>query len=169
MEEPRTVLFAEKLRDGRVALGTRTLGRDGEWVPGELHLLEPSTYLDLAAWLAPAVEAEWIATVRERRAEPLRTAGELYGEEAGAVERVAQEILEQIPPALLARAMILLANSMGPQARARLIDRLNRIPPGSEEQMLRRQITEEGEAFAYVVAAAGLFDALDQGLTPDDA
>src|SRR5690606_2750848 len=113
------------LRDGRVALGTRTLRADGEWVPGELHLLDPAAQLDLASWLAPAVEAGWIPTIRQRQAPPLRTAGELYGEGPGAVMQFALDTVAQISPALLARAMILLANSVGPSAHRRLVGRLN--------------------------------------------
>lgn len=161
--EPPTVLFAERLRDGRVALGTRVRRRDGEWEPGELHLLEAGAYLDLAAWLSPAVEDAWIETVRDRQAEPLRTAEELYGDEPGAIERLLDGILREIPPALLLRAMILLANSIGPEARERLVARLNRTPNPSEEAELRRRLAEEREAFAYAVAAAALYDALERG------
>jgi hypothetical protein len=161
-DDPPTTLYAERLRDGRVALGTRTLRPDGEWEPGELHILEPNAYLDLAGWLAPAIHDGWIHTVRERRAEPLRTASELYGHDPGAVERLAERILREIPPALLTRAMILLANSIGPQARGRLVDRLNRTDNHSEDAELRRRLADEHEAFAYVVAAAALFDAMDR-------
>jgi hypothetical protein len=161
-EDPPTTLYAERLRDGRVALGTRTLRADGEWEPGELHILEPTAYLDLAGWLAPAVHDGWIETVRERRAEPLRTAAELYDDDPGAVERLAERILGEIPPALLTRAMILLANSIGPEARARLVDRLNRTENPSEDAELRRRLNDEHEAFAYVIAAAALFDAMDR-------
>ncbi|CAN5751416.1 hypothetical protein BH23GEM6_BH23GEM6_13010 [soil metagenome] len=154
-------LFAERLRDGRVALGTRSQLPDGEWEAGELHILEPAAYLDLSAWLAPLVHDAWIGTVRDRRSEPLGTAQELYGDEPGGVERLAERILREIPPGLLARAMILLANSIGPRSRARLIDRLNRTEDVSEDAELRRRLAEEHEAFAYAVAAAALFDALD--------
>jgi hypothetical protein len=159
-EDPPTTLYAERLRDGRVALGTRTLGADGEWEPGELHILEPSSYLDLAAWLAPAVQEAWIGTVRERSAEPLRTAEELFGDEPGAVKRLAQRMLDEIPPDLLTRALILLANSIGPAARSRLVERLNTTDDHSEDAELRRRLAEEHEAFAYVIAAAALFDTL---------
>ena len=167
-EDPPVVLFAERLRDGRVARGTRTRQRDGSWAPGELHLLEPPAALDLAGWLAPTVEQAWGETIRERQAEPLRTAAELFGGEPGAVERMAGEILREISPGLLARALILLAHSIGPDARARLIARLNGTTDASEEAALRRQMADEGESFAYVIAAAALFDALDRGITADD-
>jgi len=160
-DDPPMTLFAERLRDGRVALGTRTQLQDGEWEAGELHILEPSAYLDLTAWLAPLVHDAWIGTVRDRRAEPLGTAQELYGEEPGGVERLAERILREIPPKMLARAMILLANSIGPRSRDRLVDRLNRTEDVSEDAELRRRLADEHEAFAYVIAAAALFDALD--------
>ncbi len=162
-DEPPTTLFAERLRDGRVALGTRTLGRDGEWEPGELHILEPSSYLDLAGWLAPAVHDAWIGTVRERGGEPLATAEELFGEEAGAARRLALRMLEEVPSELLARALILLANSIGPGSRARHVERLNNTEDPSEDAELRRRIAGEHEALGYVVAAAALFDASDGG------
>lgn len=167
-EDPPTVLYAERLRDGRIALGVRVRQRDGSWEPGELHLLEPHAYLDLAAWLAPSVEAVWQETIRARQAEPMRTANELYGEGSGAVERLAGEMLAEISPALRVRALILLANAIGPDARARLVDRLNRTPLSAEEDALRRQLADEHEAFAYTVAAAALYDALDRGLAEDD-
>lgn len=162
-EEPRTVLYAERLRDGRIALGTRTW-RDGAWKPGELHLLEPAAYLNLASWLAPAVEDAWMDTVRQRQAEPLRTAFELYGSDSGAVERLTERTLEEIPPDLLARAMILLANAIGPQARARLVERLNRTGSVSEDAELRRRLADEHEAFAYAISAAALYDAIARGI-----
>jgi hypothetical protein len=158
------VLFAERLRDGRIALGTRVQQRDGSWEPGELHLLEPAAYLDLAAWLTAPVEDAWIETVRDRQTEPLRTAGELYGDDPGAIERLLDGMLREIPPALLLRAMVLLANSIGPQSRERLVSRLNQTGSPSEEAELRRQLADEGEAFAYAVAAAALYDALERGL-----
>lgn len=163
-EDPPTVLYAERLRDGRVALGTRVRRADGEWEAGELHLLEPAVFLDLAGWLSPVVEDAWIETVRERQEDSLRTARELYGDEAGAVERLAGEIIREIPPALLVRALILLVNSIGPEARRRLVSRLNETENFSEDAALRRQIAEESETFAYGVAAAALFDALNRGL-----
>lgn len=163
-EEPPTVLFAERLRDGRVALGTRVQQRDGSWEPGELHLLDPSAYLDLAAWLTGPVEDAWIKTVRDRQPEPLRTAAELYGDDPGAIERLLEAMLREIPPALLLRAMVLLANSIGPEARERLVSRLNRTASPAEEAELRRRLADQGEAFAYAVAAAALYDALERGL-----
>ena len=161
------VLFAERLRDGRIALGTRVRRRDGEWEPGELHLLEAAAYLDLAAWLSPAVEDAWIETVRARQVEPMRTANELYGGDPGAVERMLEAVLREIPPALMLRAMILLANAIGPEARERLVARLNRTTSVSEEAELRRRLADEREAFAYVVAAAALFDAVERGISAD--
>lgn len=166
--DPPTELVAERLRDGRVAMGTRTRGKDGTWHPGELHLLDPPAQLELAGWLAPAVEGAWTETVRQRRAEPLRTAGELYGEGPGAVSRLAFDILGELPPDLLARAMILLANAVGPLARDRLIDRLNETDDRSEDEELRRRLADENEAFAYAVAAAALFGALAEGVFPED-
>lgn len=168
-EDPPVLLVAERLRDGRMALGTRVRGPDGEWSPGELHLIPVAAQLDLAAWLAPAVEAGWEETVRQRQADPLRTAGELYGEGPGALRQLALDTLAEMPPDLLARAMILLANSIGPDARARLVDRLNRTDDRSEELELRRRLADENQAFAYAIAAATLFDALARGLLPEDA
>lgn len=166
-EDPRTVLFAERLRDGRIALGTRTLSRDGSWAAGELQVLEPHSYLDLAAWLAAAVEDGWIDTVRARGAESLRTAVELYGEGAAAARRLADDMVREIPPSLLARAMILLANSIGPESRERLVARVNATSDLSEDAMLRRRLADEEEAFAYVVAAAALYEAVSQELPED--
>lgn len=162
-EEPRTVLHAEWLRDGRVAIGTRRQRRDGSWEAGELHLLNPTVCLDLAAWLSPVVVEGWIDSVRERQEEPLQTARELYGEGAPAAERLAVEMLGEIPADLLVRGLILLANSMGPENRERLIQRLNRTTSSSEDAALRRRLADEHEAFAYAVAAAGLFDAIARG------
>jgi hypothetical protein len=161
-EDPRVVLYAERLRDGRVALGTRRRQGAG-WEPGELHLLEPSAYLDLAAWLAPLVTSAWIDAIRDRQAEPLRTAGELFGTGSEGVARLAADMLEQIPRSLLVRAMILLANSIGPEARNRLVQQLNRTTNPSNDAMLRRRMADESEAFAYAVATAALFDALATG------
>jgi hypothetical protein len=160
VEDPPTVLYAERLRDGRVALGTRVRGRDGAWEPGELHLLEPPAYLGLASWLAGPVEDAWIDTVRARQDEPLRTVHELYGDEPGGVERLTEQVLREIPRELLVRAFILLANAIGPDSRARLVERLNRTDDVSEDAELRRRLADEHEAFAYVVAAAALFDAM---------
>lgn len=165
-EDPRTVLFAERLRDGRIAMGTRTLQRDGSWSPGELHVLEPPAYLDLAAWLSPAVEDGWIGTVRARGEDPMRTAAELYGEAPESARRLADEMLREVPPSLLARAMVLLANSIGPEARERLVSRLNETDNVSEDGILRRQLAEEKEAFAYIIAAAALYDTVARGSAP---
>lgn len=162
------ILVAERLRDGRIALGTRARTPDGEWKPGELHLLDRAVQLDLAAWLTPAVDAGWLETVRHRRAQTLRTAGELYGEGPGAVMRLALDTLAEISPALLSRAMILLANSVGPTSRERLVDRLNETADRSEDLELRRQLSDENESFAYAIAAAALFDALEQGFYPEN-
>ena len=167
-QDPPAELFAERLRDGRVALGTRARRRDGGWEPGELLLLAPEAQLELAAWLAPSVQAAWASTVRQRRDDPLRTAGELYGEGPGAVQRLAFETLAELPPGLLARAMILLANAVGPSNRSRLVDRLNSTDDVSEEAELRRRLADENESFAYAVAAAALFDALAEGVFPED-
>lgn len=167
-DDPPTVLIAERLRDGRIALGTRVQRRDGEWTAGELHFLDPIVQLDLASWLAPAVEAGWLETIRERRADPLRTAGELYGEGPGAVMRFALDTLAEIPPNLLRTALILLANAVGPRARARLVERLNETANRAEDLELRRRLADESESFAYAVAAAALFDALEEGIYPED-
>jgi hypothetical protein len=163
-DDPPVVLYAERLRDGRIALGVRTQGPDGSWSPGELHLLEPGVHLGLAAWLSPAVEDGWLETVRSRQAGPVRTAEELYGEGAGSVLRLALEMVREIPVALLGRAMLLLANSIGPEARERLVTRLNATESEAEEAALRRRLAEESEAFAFAVAAAALLDAVARGL-----
>jgi hypothetical protein len=162
--DPPTVLHAEWLRDGRVALGTRHQRRDGSWEAGELQVLEPGVCLDLAAWLSPVVLEGWIESVRERQGDPLQTAQELYGEGAAAAERLALEMLGEIPPELLVRGLVLLANSMGPESRERLIQRLNRTSSRSEDAALRRRLADEHEAFAYAVAAAALFDAIARRL-----
>lgn len=162
-EEPRTVLFAERLRDGRIALGTRTLGRDGEWEAGELHLLESPAYLDLAGWLAPAVEDGWRETIRGRAEDPIRTAEELYGEGTAGIRRLAADMLGELPASLLARALTLLANSIGPASRERLVARLNETENISEDAWIRRRLADEKEAFAYVVAAAALYESISRG------
>ncbi|MDR0787034.1 MAG: hypothetical protein LBG44_04115 [Gemmatimonadota bacterium] len=166
-DEPTTVLAAEQLRDGRVALGSRTCQPDGAWEPGELHLLDRQTQLDLASWLTPAVETGWQDTVRMRREETLRTAEDLYGEGRAAVHRLALDTLAEISPALLARAMILLANSIGPTSRERVIERLNETDDHSEELELRRRLMDENESFAYAIAAAALFDVLREDPDPE--
>ena len=166
-DDPPAVLHAEWLRDGRVAIGTRHRGRDGGWEAGELQVLEPSVCLDLAAWLSPMVVEGWIESIRERQGESLQTARELYGEGPTAAERLALEMLREIPPELLVRGMVLLANSMGPENRERLIQRLNRTSSRSEDAALRRRLADEHEAFAYAVAAGGLFDALARRLLDD--
>jgi hypothetical protein len=165
--DPLTELFAERLRDGRIALGTRIL-RGEEWQAGELHLLDPSNYLDLTAWLSNLVGEAWEETVQQRQAEPLRTAYQLYGEGPGAIRQLAHDTIDEIPPSLLARALLLLANSVGPQARERLVERLNVTENRSEELELRRRLADENETFAYAVAAAALFDALARGILPED-
>ena len=163
-KDPPTVLKAEWLRDGRVALGSRRQKPDGSWEAGELHLLDPALCLDLAAWLTPVVLEGWIESVRERAEEPLRTARELYGDGPPAAERLALEMLREIPAELLVRGLVLLANSMGPENRERLIQRLNRTLSRSEDAALRRRLADEHEAFAYSVASAALFDALERGV-----
>ncbi len=167
-EDPPTELVAERLRDGRVALGTRVRDRAGTWQAGELHLLNPEAQAELTAWLTTPVESAWIDTIRNRRNEPLRTAGELYGEGPGAVRRLALETVGELPPELMARAMILLTNSLGPRSRQRLVDRLNRTEDRGEDAALRRRLAEENESFAYAVAAAALFDALAEAVFPED-
>lgn len=168
-EDPPTLLVAERLRDGRIALGTRVQTEEDEWEPGELHFLPPMAQLDLSAWLSSAVEESWIETVRDRQTDPLRTAGELYGEGPGALRQLALDTLAEIPAELMRRAMLLLANSVGPRARERLVERLNDTDDPSEDAELRRQLADASETFAYTIAAAALFDALDRGLLPEDA
>lgn len=155
-DDPPTVLHAERLRDGRIVVGTRHQRRDGGWEAGELHLLDPAVGLDLAAWLTPVVTEGWSDSIRERGAESLRTAQDLYPDEPTAARRLAMEMLQEIPPELLVRALVLLANSMGPENRERLVQRLNETADRSEDAALRRQLAEEDEALAYAVAAAGL-------------
>ena len=167
-DNPPTILVAERLRDGRLAFGTRVQTPGGEWKAGELHLLDPTIMLDLAAWLDRKVEGDWLETVRERQVEPLRTAEALYGEGPGAVARLAHDTLSEIPPDLLRRAMILLANSIGPSARQRLIGQLNETQVGAEDQELRRRLADEHEALGYAVAAAALFDAVARGVLLED-
>lgn len=168
-DDPQTLLVAERLRDGRIALGTRVRRADGEWEAGELLFLPVSAQLALAAWLAPLVESNWADTVRQRQADPLRTAGELYGEGPSALRQLALDTIEEMPPDLLARAMILLANSIGPDARERLVERINETDDRSEEMELRRRMADENQTFAYAISAAALFDALSRGMIPEDA
>lgn len=167
-EDPATELTVERLRDGRIAIGTRTEVEPGKWRAGELILLGRAVQLDLAAWLTPAVEAGWIETVRQRQREPLQTAVELYGEGPGALHQLAHATLAEIPAPLLVRALVLLANSIGPHARERLIERLNETANPAEEAELRRRLLEERESFAYTISAAALFDALARDLQPED-
>jgi hypothetical protein len=132
-----------------------------------LQLLEPAVCLDLAAWLSPIVLDGWIESVRERQMEPLQTAQELFGEGAAGAERLAVEMLREIPSELIVRGLVLLANSMGPENRERLVQRLNRTSSGAEDAALRRRLADEHEAFAYAVAAASLFDALARRLVEE--
>jgi hypothetical protein len=152
-------LHAERMRDGRVALAAR--GPDGEWAAGEAQVLSPAAAAALAGWLAATVQREWMGTVRQHLDSQLATADALYGEERDGLRRLGHQLLDQVPPGLLARAMVLLANSIGPDARERLVAALNRTRDFSEDLILRRRLAEEGDAFAYVVAAAAVFDALD--------
>jgi hypothetical protein len=162
-EEGDVVLFAERLRDGRLALGTRRW--DGaEWKPSELHLIERPAYLALAGWLGRIVEESWIESVRERQEESLRTAQDLYGDAADGAERLAVEMMRQLPPSLLRRALLLLVNSIGPESQNRLVERLNLTGDRSEDAQIRRRLAEAQEALAYAVAAAALFDAIEEGL-----
>jgi hypothetical protein len=113
------------------------------------------------------VSAAWIDAIRDRQEAPLRTAEELFGGGTEGVARLANEMLQQIPHGLLARAMILLANSIGPEARNRLVHRLNLTTNPAEDSALRRRMADENEAFAYAVAAAALYDALASGSVED--
>lgn len=166
-DHPPTVLYAEPLRDGRVALGTRTRGADGRWHAGELHVLEPAAYLALGAWLAAPIERAWIDTVRERREAQLRTAADLYGPGSAAAQRLAEEVLRELPRPLLVRALVLLLNSLGPAAHERHVAALNAAPPGPEEEELRRRLEELREGFAYALSAAALLDAVASGIEED--
>lgn len=159
-EEPEVRVYAEPLRDGRVAVGTRTRTAGGDWRTGEIYLLDAALLAEVAGWLTPLVVADWIGSVRGRQDEPVRTAEELYGDEPDTIARLAREMMERIPPELMRRAMILLANSLGPASRSRLVEELNRTRSVSTEAELRRRLDEESEAFGYAIAAASLFDAL---------
>lgn len=149
-EETGETLRAERLRDGRVALGAADGGE------GALHLLSPRAAAALAGWLAPVVEETWEETLRGRLGDALATADGLYPDEPERARRHARDLLDQIPPRLLARALTLLANSIGPASREEMVRSLNRTADRSEEAWLRRRLAEEGDAFAYVVAAAAL-------------
>lgn len=166
-EAPAVVLYAERLRDGRIALGTREERSEGDWDPGEMHILEPRAMLALAAGVAPWVNDAWIDSVRERQPAPLETAAELYGAGPDGATRLAMEMLAQIPPSLMARGLILLANAIGPDSRHRLVHQLNRTTDRTADDVLRRQLSEEHEAFGYAVAAAALFDALARGVVEE--
>jgi hypothetical protein len=146
-------LWARRAPDGGVSLSV-----GGE---GEAHVLSGSAASALAAWLAPTVVDEWIGTVREHLEPQLSTAEALFGEERDAARRLAARLLDEVPPGLLSLALLLLANAIGPRARERLVDRINATHDFSEDLMLRRRLAQQGDAFAYVVAAAALFDALD--------
>jgi hypothetical protein len=147
-------LHAERRADGGV-----TLSVDGA-PAGEMALSAPDAAA-LAGWLTPTVQREWMDTVREHLAAQLSTADALYGDEKDGTRRFAMALLEEVPPALLARALVLLANDVGPRGRERLVERINGTGDFSEDLMLRRRLADEGDAFAYVVAAAALLDALD--------
>lgn len=165
-DPPGSALLVERLRDGRIALSVRPTGdvaREG----GDLYLLDPKGALALAAWLTPAVERAWEESLVAHQPDQLRTAEDLYGAGAGAVRRLAEETEREIPAGLLSRAMVLLANSIGPEARERLVSRLNQTLSPSEDGELRRRLAEEREAFAYALAAASLFHALEH-LSFDD-
>lgn len=149
-EETGETLRVERLRDGRVALGTED---------GALHLLPPRAAAALAGWLAPVVEEAWEETLRGRLGDALATADDLYPDEPERAARHARDLLDQLPPRLLGRALTLLANSIGPEAREEMVRALNRTGDSSEEAWLRRRLAEEGDAFAYVVAAAALLRA----------
>jgi hypothetical protein len=152
-------LVAERRGDGAVALSAR--GPEGEWSAAQVHVLPPAAASALAGWLAPSVVQEWMGTVRQHLDAQLATAEALYGGEPGGLRRLGHKLLEELPPGLLARALVLLAGSIGPDARERIVGSLNRTTDFSEDLILRRRLAEEGDAFAYVVAAAAVFDALD--------
>lgn len=160
-DPPGTVLLLERLRDGRIALSVRHSGDAAAGEGGDLYLLDPKGSLALAAWLTPAVESAWEESLAAHQPDQLRTAEDLYGDGAGAVRRLAEETAREIPAGLLSRAMVLLANSIGPEARERLVGRLNQTLSPSEDGELRRRLAEEREAFAYALAAASLFHALE--------
>jgi hypothetical protein len=152
-------LFAERLRDGRIVIGSRERTGEG-WNPHGLHVLGRPAYLALAGWLAEHVEEAWLDTIRERQQEQLGTAADLFGDEPDPASHLASEMLRQLPPALLRRALLLLSNAIGPESRSRLVQRLNRTGDVSEEGRLRRDLAEADEALGYAVAAAALLDAM---------
>jgi hypothetical protein len=162
-DQGQAELYAERLRDGRIVLGSRRRNGD-DWEPKELHLLDRPAALGLAGWLADSVEDAWLPALGERQAESIRTARDLYGDAADGAARLAMEMLREVSPALLRRALLLVANSIGPEARGQLVERLNSTTDVSEEAILRKRLAESQEALAYLVAAAALFDAIDRGL-----
>ncbi|HET6762134.1 MAG TPA: hypothetical protein VFH27_00645 [Longimicrobiaceae bacterium] len=147
-------LRAERRRDGGVSLSV-------EGAPGGEMVLSGPDAAALAGWLTPTVQREWMDTVREHLAAQLATADALYGDEKDGTRRFAMALLDEVPPALLSRALVLLANDVGPRGRERLVGRINATGDFSEDLQLRRRLADEGDAFAYVVAAAALLDALD--------
>lgn len=150
--------FAEWLRDGRLALGLRGTTPDA---PSEIHTLAPDAALALVAWLTPLVEREWLPVARRRAEAQLALAEQVHGEERGGIRRTAMQMLDELPPRLLARALALLANAIGPGEHARKVRELNRTANFSDDLRLRQSLAEETSAFAYVLAAAALFDAID--------
>jgi hypothetical protein len=164
-----SVLTAERLRDGRIAMRTNEPEGVGTSTGGELTILGPREALELTGWLATAVEEGWLRTVRDRAAEIHRTARELYGDEHDAERRLADVMVSELPPALLRRAFVLLVNSIGPASRERLVTRLNETDDFSEEAILRRRLAEEQEAFGYAIAAAALFDLIHRRDEEPDA
>jgi len=168
LDDERTCVRAELLRDGRLAIGTRIRGGDGGWGAGELVILERRASVALAAWLAPLVEDAWTHIARRHQEAQLTTARDLYGVGAAAAERLAGDMEREIPYALRRRAMLLLANAIGPEMRERLVARLNAAPAAGEPE-LRRRLAEERDAFAYALAAAALYDALEQGAVGEAA
>lgn len=169
LDDEHTCVRAELLKDGRLAIGTRAKNRAGGWDAGDLVILERRASLALAAWLAPLVEEAWVDTARRHQEAQLRTARDLHGEGAHAAERLAGEMLHEVPFALRRRALLLLANAIGPETRERLIARLNEIPAAPDDAELRRRLAEEREAFAYTLAAAALYDALAEGAVGEAA
>lgn len=168
LDDERTCVRAELLRDGRLAIGTRARSSDGGWDSGDLVLLDRRAYVALAAWLAQLVEDAWIETARRHQEAQLATARDLYGAGAAAAERLAGDMEREIPYTLRRRAMLLLANAIGPEMRERLVAQLNTVPASGEAE-LRRRLAEEREAFAYALAAAALYDALGEGAVGEAA